>query len=145
MVQHTHWITVIGRQRNGNSDDEQQFTAPCSYAVRGNDIYLSYTETDAQNHATRVTVKLSDKEVVMVRSCEDARTRMVFVPSQKNDCAYDTGSGILPLMIHTHAIEQQITDLGGQARLAYTLYYGGAPLSENEVILRLRKTEATGL
>ena len=137
MTQNMHTITVIGRQKNGNSQDEQQFTAPCSVASRDGALYLAYTETDEANHQTRVTLKFTASTAVMIRNGA-GRTRMEFDPARQTDCDYDTGSGVLPLAIRTQAVACNLNERGGHARLNYTLYYGGSPLSDNEVLIRLQ-------
>ena len=129
----SYTVTVVGTQRGQGTPDRQSFTVPCTFSERNGVYYLVYTEESG----TRIMLKAEPTRVVMLRG----NTRMLFHTARPEPCEYITEAGILSLEIHTERVSVHLGKSGGEIRLHYTIYYSGTPLSQNEILVTLRRLE----
>lgn len=135
-MNHTHSITVTGRQRLHGTEDRQQFRVLGRRMEKDGALLITYDEIQEGGASVHVSLKLSGSRAVMIRTGA-GQSRMEFDPDRTTYCSYDTGAGILPLEIRTQTVSHQSNTREERIRLAYTLLCDGEVLSHNEVTMRL--------
>ena len=135
-MNHTHSITVVGRQRILGTEDRQQSRVLGRRMEKDGAVLMTYDEMQEGGTAVHVSLKLAGNRAVMIRNGA-GQSRMEFDPGRTTYCSYDTGAGILPLEIRTQTVSRQSNTREERIRLSYTLLCDGDVLSHNEVTMRL--------
>lgn len=130
-------VHVAGYQRSGTETEEIHLCAKGCYYDRGETKYLIYEESGTETpEKYKVTLKITADRVLMIRKGTGS-SRLEFIAGQSIRCDYDTGSGILPLTVHTHRILTALESSGVKIHLMYDLFYNDALLSGNEVTITI--------
>ena len=129
-------ICVDGQQYSGEQSDRILLQTTGTLVQKESAWYITYLERAEDGAETKVTLKLQPNRAVMLRSGAGS-TRMEFCPECDTPCSYDTGAGILPMIVRTHAVIASVSSSGGTVELIYSLLAQNDLLSKNDVQITL--------
>ena len=137
-------ITIIGRQTIDHDTDEIKVETLGDYVEKRGIKYISYMEYD--NNAPyegRHKILKIEPEGVITMFTPGTPTRLVLEKGKRHKCLYDTGAGILSLGVFTQILQQGLSPAGGEIRICYTLDIDAHLSSQNEILVKLKKREAS--
>ncbi|MGN0691146.1 MAG: DUF1934 domain-containing protein [Oscillospiraceae bacterium] len=104
----------------------------------GFEIEYDESETTGYENSTTVITCLGNRLASLTRS-GSASSELVLEIGKKHHCYYETPFGSMMVGIFTKAIENTLTEDGGELLLKYTIDVNSAYVSDNEVLLSVEK------
>lgn len=104
----------------------------------GFEIEYDESETTGYENSTTVITCLGNSFASLTRS-GSVSSELVLEIGKKHHCYYETPFGSMMVGIFTKAIENSLTENGGELLLRYTIDVNSAYVSDNEVILSVEK------
>lgn len=145
-MQENYEITIIGRQTIDRETGEIKVDTLGDYSEKNGVQYITYTEFDdeAPYKGHRKILKIEPNDTVtMLRP--GMSTRLVLEKGRRHKCMYDTGMGVLTLGVFTHTLKNSLSTEGGELNIRYTLDIDSHLSSNNEILVKLRRRDASAM
>ena len=139
-MQENYEITNVGRQTVDRETDEIKVDTLGDYVEKGAIKFISYMEydTDAPYAGRHKIIKIEPDGVVSIFT-PGTPTRLVLEKGKRHNCVYDTGAGLLSLGVFTQMLKYDLSPIGGELRIGYTLDINTQLSSQNEICVTLKK------
>lgn len=139
-MQENYEITIVGRQTVDRETDEIKVDTLGDYVEKGAIKFISYMEydTDAPYAGRHKIIKIEPDGVVSIFT-PGTPTRLVLEKGKRHNCMYDTGAGLLSLGVFTQMLKYDLSPIGGELRIGYTLDINTQLSSQNEICVTLKK------
>ena len=139
-MQENYEIIIVGRQTVDRETDEIKVDTFGDYVEKAGIKFISYMEydTDAPYAGRHKIIKLEPNGVATIFN-PGTPTRLVLEKGKRHNCMYDTGAGLLSLGVFTQQLKHDLSPLGGELRISYTLDINTQLSSQNEILVTLKK------
>ena len=134
-------ISVRGIQQIDDYSDETELLTSCSYK-RINDSYIiNYTMYDENSKTNKEsTIKIEDSGLITLLKKETNTSKLKFEKNKRHICSYNTEYGIITFSTFTKKIINNLGPKGGKLELYYSLDANSNHLSENTVIINIKRS-----
>lgn len=134
-------ISVKGRQLvNGHFEENELITA-CTCEKTENSLIIKYHELDETGaKKSSATLIFEDSGLVTILKENAGLSKLTLEKGKRHLCNYSTEYGIITLGIFTRDVACDLTENGGTARLEYSLDVDSQLMSENTVIINLKRS-----
>lgn len=134
-------ISVKGKQLLDGHFEENELTTSCTCEKTENSLTIKYDELDENNKLKSCsTLVFEDSGIVKIQKENSGLSELVLEKGKWHRCNYSTEYGTITLEIFTKDIVCNLTENGGTAKLEYSLNANSSLLSENTVIINLKRS-----
>lgn len=135
-------ISVTGIQEVDGETDKIEVIVTGDYIEKNGHRYIKYKEYDAEdpNIVLDTVVKVEDGKVSIIRM-GDRPSRLILQQGVRHQCHYNTVMGDLMMGVYTSAIEDNLTDNGGDLVARYQLDFFSDLVSDNEFHINVKEKE----
>ena len=135
-------ISVTGIQEVDGEKDKIEVIVTGDYIEKNGHRYIKYKEYDAEdpNIVLDTVVKVEDGKVSIIRM-GDRPSRLILQQGVRHQCHYNTVMGDLMMGVYTSAIEDNLTDHGGDLVARYQLDFFSDLVSDNEFHINVKEKE----
>lgn len=135
-------ISVTGIQEVDGEKDKIEVIVTGDYIEKNGHRYIKYKEYDAEdpNIVLDTVVKVEDGKVSIIRM-GDRPSRLILQQGVRHQCHYNTVMGDLMMGVYTSAIENNLTDNGGDLVARYQLDFFSDLVSDNEFHINVKEKE----
>ncbi|MBE6825724.1 MAG: DUF1934 domain-containing protein [Oscillospiraceae bacterium] len=136
------WIlTLKSIQRDQDEKSTSELITEARYHMDENgDRVISYDESETTGmEGSRMELRISPDNMVSVIRTGTFQTHLVVQPGRKHFCHYETPFGEIPVGVAARWVRAALTDEGGHLEMRYTVDTNSTLLSDNEIILDIRR------
>lgn len=135
-------ISVTGVQEVDGEKDKIEVIVTGDYMIKNGHTYIKYKEYDADNPqiALDTVVKVEEDKVSIIRMGERP-SRLILQQGVRHQCHYNTVMGDLMMGVYTSAIENNLTEKGGDLVARYQLDFFADLVSDNEFHINVKEKE----
>lgn len=136
------WIlTLKSIQHEGREKIESELITEARYSTDENgDRVIAYEESETTGmEGSSMQLRISPENMVSVIRTGTFQTHLVVQAGRKHFCHYETPFGEIPVGIAARWVRSSLTDAGGHLEMRYTVDTNSTLLSDNEIILDIRK------
>lgn len=135
-------ISVTGIQEVDGEKDKIEVIVTGDYVEKNGHRYIKYKEYDAEDPSIVLdtVVKVEDGKVSIIRMGERP-SRLILQQGVRHQCHYNTIMGDLMMGVYTSAIENNLTDKGGDLVARYQLDFFSDLVSDNEFHINVKEKE----
>ena len=134
-------ISVAGRQRAvGGEEWEKSRTLAEGICQETEEGYAVFYEEQTNAGTVRTELRLSDGQIQILRRGGICLS-LHLEPGQMREAPYTTPYGMIPLSVLAADVSTEFASGKISARAAYTLFGGGEPVSENELLVQIAPAE----
>lgn len=135
-------ISVTGVQEVDGEKDKIEVIVTGDYMIKNGHTYIKYKEYDADNPqiALDTVVKVEEDKVSIIR-IGDKPSRLILQQGVRHQCHYNTVMGDLMMGVYTSAIENNLTEKGGDLVARYQLDFFADLVSDNEFHINVKEKE----
>lgn len=135
-------ISVTGIQEVDGEKDKIEVIVTGDYIEKNGHRYIKYKEYDAEdpNIVLDTVVKVEEDKVSIIRM-GDRPSRLILQQGVRHQCHYNTIMGDLMMGVYTSAIEDNLTDNGGDLVARYQLDFFSDLVSDNEFHINVKEKE----
>lgn len=135
-------ISVTGVQEVDGEKDKIEVIVTGDYMIKNGHTYIKYKEYDADNPqiALDTVVKVEEDKVSIIRM-GDKPSRLILQQGVRHQCHYNTVMGDLMMGVYTSAIENNLTEKGGDLVARYQLDFFADLVSDNEFHINVKEKE----
>lgn len=135
-------ISVTGIQEVDGEKDKIEVIVTGDYIEKNGHRYIKYKEYDAEDPSIVLdtVVKVEDGKVSIIRM-GDRPSRLILQQGVRHQCHYNTVMGDLMMGVYTSAIEDNLTDNGGDLVARYQLDFFSDLVSDNEFHINVKEKE----
>ena len=138
-MQENYLIHIEGVAVTDGEPETVDLTTTGSFYIKDNKYYVCYDESAATGYdGSKTCVKVWDSGASITRFGR-YKSCLMIEKGITNLCNYDTPAGSLVLDINGVEVESNLTEKGGQIRLAYTLNSSGILISENNITMNIKE------
>ena len=138
-MQENYLIHIEGVAVTDGDSETVDLTTTGSFYKKDDKYYVCYNESAATGFdGSKTCVKVWDNGASITRFGKYHSCLMI-EKGITNLCNYDTPAGSLVLDINGVEVESNLTEKGGEIRLAYTLNTSGLLLSENNITMKIKE------
>ncbi len=135
------YIQIKGVQYSDEENDVTELFTQGLFFERNGKHYLIYDESEATGFKDcRTTLKLEDSNKVTMRRTGPNRSELVIEKGVRHVGLYGTVAGDLQIGVFADAIQNNLTEQGGNVYFRYELDVNSVFLSKNEIFIDV-KTE----
>ncbi len=134
-------MTLRSIQRDGKEKSESELNTEADfYRDENGDLVIAYDESETTGmEGSRMNLRISQDNMVSVIRTGTFRTHLVVQPNVKHFCHYETPFGEIAVGITAKRLLNQMTENGGHLEMRYIVDSNSTLLSDNEIILDVRK------
>lgn len=134
-------ISIKSKQIVGESSDKFEIITSCSYKKEGNLNIIKYEEFDENTKIkSRSTITVDNLGTVTILRDGASFSKIILEKEKHHICNYATEYGIIELGTFTKDIVCDLFENGGTLKLYYSLDVNSTLLSENIVIINLKRS-----
>ncbi len=136
------WILKLKSiQHDGAEKSESELITEARYGMDKNgDRVIAYEESETTGmEGSSMQLRISPENMVSVIRTGTFQTHLVVQSGRKHFCHYETPYGEIPVGIAAKWVRCALTDEGGHLEMRYTVDTNSTLLSDNEIILDIRK------
>ena len=135
-------ISVTGIQEVDGEKDKIEVIVTGDYIEKNGHRYIKYKEYDAEDPSVVLdtVVKVEENKVSIIRM-GDRPSRLILQQGVRHQCHYNTVMGDLMMGVYTSAIENNLTDKGGDLVARYQLDFFADLVSDNEFHINVKEKE----
>lgn len=132
-------ISFKGTQDDGHEKDVVELVTEGSYYKKGNNYYVTYSETELTGmEGTTTTLKIEGDKVTMLRFGQN-NTQLIFEQGQRHLCCYETPYGAFTVGVHSRDVNVDVTDHGGNISASYLIEVDNAAVGSNDFTMQIRE------
>ena len=110
---------------------ETELITQGKFSKKNNSYHISYEDSEATGFKGSVT------EILVTEN--STSSDLIIEPGKKHHCHYETPYGSMDIGIYTHSIKNNLMDDGGDLYLKYTIDINASYMSDNEIIMNIKK------
>ncbi len=136
------WImTLRSIQHDGKETTESELNTEAEFCQDKNgDLVISYDESETTGmEGSRTNLRISPENMVSIIRTGTFQTHLVVQQGVKHFCHYATPFGEIAVGITAKWLRNRITPEGGHLEMRYIVDSNSTLLSDNEIILDLKK------
>ncbi len=135
-------ITVTGIQEVDGEKDKIEVIVTGDYMIKNGHRYIKYKEYDAEDPTIVIdtVVKVEEGKVSIIRMGERP-SKLILQQGVRHQCHYSTVMGDLMMGVYTSAIDNNLTDNGGDLTARYQLDFFADLVSDNEFHINVKEKE----
>ena len=135
-------ISVTGVQEVDGEKDKIEVIVTGDYIIKNGHTYIKYKEYDAEDptNVLDTVVKVEEDKVSIIRMGERP-SRLILQQGVRHQCHYNTVMGDLMMGVYTSAIENNLTENGGDLTARYQLDFFADLVSDNEFHINVKEKE----
>jgi len=133
-------ISILGSQRPGDDDEAEQFEliTEGTFDHTGDAVRISYKDSDVTGFAgAQTTFVVEPERITLIRDTWYGGD-MVFDESQKHHFLYQTPFGSITMGIQTELVRRELTDIGGNLQIDYSIDVDNVLVSRNSFKINVR-------
>ncbi len=132
-------ITIDNVQRNDIGEDIFTFSTVGEYFSEGDTRVIAYEDSAATGfEGSETTLEVTPGKVTMVRT-GPYPSSLVLEKGKRHTCHYDVFGETLLMGIHTHRLNNELTDSGGTLDFSYSLDLNANDFAHNELKITVRE------
>ncbi len=138
------WILMLKSiQHDGSEVSETELNTESEFYREDNgDLVLDYDESETTGmEGSHMQLRISPENMVSVIRTGTFQTHLVVQPGVKHFCHYATPFGDIAVGITAKWVRSTLTEQGGHLEMRYIVDTNSTLLSDNEIILDVRKTD----
>ena len=108
---------------------ETELITQGKFSKKNNSYHISYEDSEATGFKGSVT------EILVTEN----KFASIIRTGKKHHCHYETPYGSMDIGIYTHSIKNNLMDDGGDLYLKYTIDINASYMSDNEIIMNIKK------
>ncbi len=138
------WIlTLKSIQHDGKERSESELNTETEfYLDESDDLVLEYDESETTGmEGSHMQLRVSPDKMVSVIRTGTYQTHLVVQPGVKHFCHYATPYGDIAVGITAKWVRSTLTENGGHLEMRYIVDGNSTLLSDNEIILDVRKND----
>lgn len=136
-------ISVKGTMRQDDETDTVELVTRGNFVRRNGKFFISYADTEATGYKGNITtVRVENGSRVSMLRHGTAPSQLIIELGKRHVCHYDTSFGSLSLGVAADAIDNRLTDHGGELTFSYTLDSGQEHLSYNKVEITVQEAQS---
>ncbi len=119
---------------------ETELITKGAFEITDDSYIISYDDTEAtgfKGATTEISLKGSDFASVIRRGA--AASDLILEAGRKHHCQYGTPYGTMEIGVYTNKIKNNLDENGGDVYFKYTLDINSSYISENEIIINIKK------
>lgn len=123
-----------------NDKTETELVTSGKFRIDDDSFHISYLDSEAtgfEGSETSISVT-GDKFASIVRRGTSS-SDLVIEPGKRHHCHYSTPYGDMVVGIYAHAIENDLDENGGKLYMKYTIDVNTSYMSDNEIIMNIKK------
>lgn len=135
-------ISVTGVQEVDGEKDKIEVIVTGDYVIKNGHTYIKYKEYDTEDptNVLDTVVKVEEDKVSIIRMGERP-SRLILQQGVRHQCHYNTVMGDLMMGVYTSAIENNLTEKGGDLTARYQLDFFADLVSDNEFHINVKEKE----
>ncbi len=140
------WImTLRSIQHDGKETTESELNTEAEfYQDKNGDLVIAYDESETTGmEGSRMNLRISPDDMVSVIRTGTFQTHLVVQTGVKHFCHYETPFGEIAVGITAKWLKNGVTPEGGHLEMRYIVDSNSTLLSDNEIILDLKKQQAS--
>lgn len=140
------WImTLRSIQHEEKEDFQTELNTQVDFYEEDGELVIAYDESETTGmEGSRTYLRVQPKMIAVVRT-GTFRTHIVVEKGVKHFCHYETPFGEIAVGISAKKLINHLTPEGGSFEMRYTVDGNSTLLSDNEIIVNIRKQEDTTL
>ncbi len=102
--------------------------------VRNGRLTVRYDESELTGMVgavTEISFALDEPGIVMMNRSGAVRGSLCFEMGSRIDCVQDTGEMILSFVVDTEALQNELSEDGGELKIAYCMEFRGSPVQRS--------------
>lgn len=132
-------IKIKGKQGLDGQEETIELTTVGTIKQHNGEWQLCYDESELSGmEKTSSVITVRGSETVIMERSGGMATRLVIQSGIRNNCYYSTPHGDLMIGLFGESIENNLTMLGGNLKMSYTLDSNLKPISRNEVEITVK-------
>lgn len=135
-----HIASIIGKQEVYDQKDEIHLCVPCVYKIEKDFKYIYYEEYENNNPKSKSssTLQIFNSGLVILTRCGINNFKLTLEKNKRHQCLYETEFGNLIIGVYTNDISNNLSELGGNINLSYSLDVNSKLLSNNTVNITVK-------
>lgn len=110
------------------------------FVRNGSGFTISYLDSEATGfQGSETSISVTGSKIASIIRRGTSNSDLVVEPGKKHHCHYLTPYGEMMIGIYTHVIENDLSDDGGRLYMKYTIDINTSYMSDNEIILNIKK------
>lgn len=140
-MKHSIILTLLSEQTRSDEKDSSKQRAKGTLEKRDNgDYIIEYTEPDAEMGQSISRILVSGCQKIQLTRSGAYTTSLTIEQGKVNKTLYQTPFGEMELEICGKKVDAHIKADGGAIYLLYELTSKGQPISENKLIINIKRT-----
>lgn len=120
---------------------ETELTTTGTFRIENNNFYISYEDSEATGFEGSVTeISVKDNKYASIIRTGTTSSDLIIETGKKHHCRYETPYGSMNIGIYTHSIDNGLSENGGDLYMKYTIDINTSYVSDNEIILSVKKS-----
>lgn len=139
-MKHNAIITMKSIQTLPDDKSETELITKGTFEITDDSYIISYDDTEAtgfKGATTEISVRGNEFASVIRRGA--AASDLILEAGRKHHCQYGTPYGTMEIGVYTNTIKTQLDENGGDVYFKYTLDINTSYISENEIIINIKK------
>ena len=119
---------------------ETELITQGKFSKKNNSYLISYEDSEATGFKGSVTeILVTENKFASIIRTGSTSSDLIIEPGKKHHCHYETPYGSMDIGIYTHSIKNNLMDDGGDLYLKYTIDINASYMSDNEIIMNIKK------
>lgn len=133
--------SIVGTQDVCGEKNEIQLFVPCDYKIEKDFKYISYEEFENNNPKIKIlsTLKIFNDGLVSLTKVGKKLSKLTLEKNKRHQCFYSTEFGDLIIGVYTTNVSNNLSELGGNLNLSYSLDSNSELLSNNTVSITVKE------
>lgn len=120
---------------------ETELITKGSFWFENDTFYISYEDSEATGFNGSVTeISVRENRYASIIRTGTTNSDLIIEIGKKHHCRYETPYGSMNIGIYTHSIKNELSKEGGNLYMKYTIDINSSYMSDNEIILSIRKS-----
>lgn len=123
-----------------NDKTETELITSGSYKPDNETFLISYLDSEATGfEGSETKISVTGNKMASIIRRGSSSSDLIIEPGKKHHCHYSTPYGEMVIGIFTHSIENNLNENGGRLYMKYTIDINTSYMSDNEIIMNIKK------
>lgn len=119
---------------------ETELITAGKFSIKDGCYVISYLDSEATGfEGSETSVSVTGNKYASIVRRGTSSSDLVIEPGKRHHCHYSTPYGDMVVGIYTHAIENELDENGGRLYMKYTIDINTSYMSDNEIIMNVKK------
>lgn len=120
---------------------ETELITQGNFHVEKDTFYISYEDSEATGFKGSVTeISVTGSRYASIIRKGTTNSDLIIEIGKKHHCRYETPYGSMNIGIYTNSIKNRLSEEGGSLYMKYTIDIDSSYMSDNEIILNVKKS-----